>query len=126
MSGSSIEGRPLRSLNILVVDTDSEIWALMCDYFREQGHRVAETDNWQDALKQMHVDNFDTVLMELQLPAMDCVEAARRLRAEGRLAATALFAFKGSAAPEGFNANLFTEVLRKPMTPKAVLAHIWR
>ena len=71
-------------MRILVVEDNRDIAANLGDYLEERGHTV---DYAADGITGLHlavVNNFDAIVLDLNLPGMDGLEVCRKLRSEGR------------------------------------------
>jgi CheY-like chemotaxis protein len=123
--------RRLDGIRLLVVD-DSEVnLEIALLIFENEGARVATAHNGQEALDwlQAHPQQIDLVLMDVQMPVMDGVQATGQIRAIPALAqlpvvALTAGAFKANqeqALAAGMNAYL-----TKPMDVEQAVAVILR
>ncbi|MDQ3785715.1 MAG: response regulator transcription factor [Actinomycetota bacterium] len=65
---------------VLVVDDDLTVRDVVRRYLELAGHRVALSDNGEDALAWIAEHQPDLVVLDLMLPGIDGLEVCRRLR----------------------------------------------
>ncbi|MDP9085003.1 MAG: response regulator [Pseudomonadota bacterium] len=70
-------------LNILVVDDDEIELALIGDQLQARGFYVTRASNGQEALDLIDERFFPVLLTDWQMPLMDGIELAKRVRARG-------------------------------------------
>lgn len=70
-------------MNILLVDDNLVIQKIQRALLEKAGHQIQIADNGQIAIDMLQRTHFDLVLMDMQMPILDGVEATKKLRAMG-------------------------------------------
>jgi len=71
---------PAPSLNILIAEDDEVSQNLLATLLAQQGHRITLTKNGLEALAAFDRESFDLILLDVQMPEMDGLEAAAEIR----------------------------------------------
>lgn len=85
---------------ILVVDDARENLHILHSLLGDAGFEVETCDNAKDAISRLGDQAFDLVLMDIRMPGMNGMEAARTIRQDQRLSHHKLVAVTASAFPE--------------------------
>jgi CheY-like chemotaxis protein len=73
-----------RSLEILVAEDNAVNQRLLCLMLEKKGHRTAISANGREVLEMLSGRSFDLVLMDVQMPEMDGLQATAAIRKRER------------------------------------------
>ena len=107
------------ALSVLVADDVATNRRLIEAILSHLGHRFAIVENGRDAVAAVAREPFDVILMDMQMPEMDGVEATRAIRVlDGAAGRTPIVALTADVAPEQrqrFEAAGIDGILLKPI-----------
>jgi CheY-like chemotaxis protein/HPt (histidine-containing phosphotransfer) domain-containing protein len=115
----------LRGKHILVVDDNDFNLDVAQGILEEEGMQVMLAGNGSEALERLRQYRFDIVLMDVQMPVMDGLQATRAIRADPLLAATRVIACTANARHEDRAKCLaagMDDVVTKPLNPDLLFA----
>jgi CheY-like chemotaxis protein len=105
-----------------VVDDSTDNQALIKRILKVLGASVVTANNGREAVERALSDNFNLVLMDIQMPVMDGYEAVRTLREQGYQ--KPIIALTAHAMKEEYNRSLqsgFDDHITKPIDRKVLV-----
>ena len=85
---------------ILIVEDNEKNMKLVRDILRHHGHATVEAQSGEEGVRLAISAPPDLVLMDIQLPDIDGIEALRRIRAERPLDRVPVIAVSASVMPD--------------------------
>jgi two-component system response regulator CpxR len=114
----------VKNLSILLVDDDTELTALMAEYFGNQDIELAIANDGLKGLNRALEGNFDLVLLDVMLSNLEGFEVLRQLRRRSAVPVIMLTArTEHGDRIEGLNAGA-DDYLAKPFSPDELRARI--
>jgi two-component system, sensor histidine kinase and response regulator len=110
--------------SILIVEDNLTNQRVVAGLLGKRGYQTAVVNHGQQALEALEVSNYDLVLMDVQMPVLDGLEATRIIRRDARwhalpiigLTAHAMAGDRERCLEAGMN-----DYLAKPVRPPALL-----
>ncbi len=129
-SGLHVDHSVKRCLKILLAE-DDQLNRQSAVYFLEKdGHAVTTASNGKAVLTALATDSFDIILMDVQMPEMDGIEAIRRIRGasgvhfDPRIPIIALTAYAMNGDKKYFLRAGADDYVSKPIDYQALLKKI--
>jgi two-component system cell cycle response regulator DivK len=107
--------------HILLVEDNEKNMKLARDILKFKGYRVSEATTGEDAVASATNGLPDIVLMDIQLPGIDGIEAFRRIRSDAKTAHIPVVALTASVMAgdrERFDKAGFDGFIAKPINVK--------
>ncbi len=112
---------------ILVVDDTLMIHRIVAQILKSKGYKVLKADNGKIGYEMARMHKPNAILMDIEMPTMDGVEAARLIKADQEttnipvIFLTSLASEEQIAQCKDMGAHSF---LNKPISKEALLEHI--
>jgi CheY-like chemotaxis protein len=113
---------------LLIAEDNLDNLALLSDYLGRKGFRLITATDGREALRLATSERPDVVLMDIQLPEIDGLEAITRMRCDPHLAATPIIALTALAMVGDRERCLeagATSYLSKPVSMRQLSELLW-
>jgi len=94
---SPVTGRPLEGLHILVAEDNEINLEIAREVLEAAGAKVASVSNGRAAINALNETGYDAVVMDINMPVLNGLEATRELRRDARYARLPIIAMTASA-----------------------------
>jgi signal transduction histidine kinase/DNA-binding response OmpR family regulator len=127
-SRTSAFGHARQTRRILLAEDNAVNKLLASTILQKVGHQVEVASNGLEVLEALQREHFDLILMDVQMPVLDGLEATARIRAmespDRDIPIVALTAHAMNGAREHFVSLGMDDYLEKPLNPELLLARI--
>jgi len=122
-----IDYKALENVSILVVE-DNKINQMITKKILEKNKLVCQVaDNGMDAIKMVHENNFEVILMDIHMPGISGIETTERIREfDKQIPIIALTAVTIDENLDEFYKAGFNEIIPKPFKPEDFFEKIYR
>lgn len=105
---------------VLIAEDSSVIQNLTKKILQQQDYEIKSVKNGQELLKAIEIENFDVILLDINMPIVNGIECAKAIRAmaDPVKSKTPLIAITGNAlnfTVDYFKSVGFNEYLQKPL-----------
>ena len=114
---------------VLIAEDSSVIQNLAKKILEFQNFEIHSVKNGQQVLEALEKEDFDILLLDINMPVMDGMECAKAVRAlkDKKIAALPMIAITGNArnySMEDFKEAGFDDMLAKPLNFDALVAQV--
>jgi CheY-like chemotaxis protein len=111
--------------SVLVVDDAPDIRELLSYTLEVEGYTVLQASDGGEALEVAAAHEPAVIVMDMQMPILDGIEATKRLKSERRLRDIPVIAYSAYSR-DLLSRDLFTDVVPKPSSLDEILSAISR
>lgn len=119
-----------RSLRILLAEDNRINQQFAAHLLQKAGHSLRVAENGHQAVDALLAEDFDVILMDVQMPELDGVEATRQIRAlagaKAKVPIIAMTAHAMAGAREEYLAAGMDDYVSKPVQPALLLEKLAR
>jgi len=111
----------LQGLNILLVEDSLFNQQVAQDLLHHVGAKITIANHGREAIEHLELNAFDVILMDLQMPEMDGLEATAHIRLDSRFHNTPIFAMTANVNKEDRERCLAVQMngfIGKPIQPQ--------
>jgi len=119
----------IRGARILIVEDERINQEIACEFLRDLELSIDTAGNGQEALEKATDSTYELIVMDVQMPVMNGLEATRRIRELAGYAEVPILAMTANAFAEDRATCLaagMTDFLRKPVDPPSLIGSIAR
>ena len=123
------EGYDFAGLKLLVVEDNELNRQIACELLEMAGATVAVAGNGREAVEMVASGSFDVVLMDIQMPEMDGIQATRLIRKDSRFSGLPIIALTAHAFAEERQRTQdagMNDHVTKPIEPRKLMEAICR
>lgn len=117
--------RSERGLHILIAEDNKVNQKLLASMLKRMGHTWDLAENGKVAIERVETTTYDVVLMDIQMPVMDGLEATRRIRSLG-YSDLPILGLTASVSRSDFTELGFNDWLPKPIPMKELNNRLYR
>ncbi len=119
----------IQGARILLVEDNETNQQVASEIFQQAYFVVDVANNGQMAIEMLNQASYDCVLMDMQMPVMDGLEATRRIRLDSRFARLPILAMTANAMVEDRKRTLdvgMNDHIAKPINPQELFEALLR
>lgn len=116
-------------IRVLLAEDNAINQIIAAEILREQGCAVDIVEDGLAALEKIHHNSYDIILMDIQMPTMDGLEATRRIRENPRWDGIPIIAMTAHAMHGDYEKSIaagMQDHITKPINPETLYATIHR
>ncbi|MCI5044701.1 MAG: ATP-binding protein [Aquisalinus sp.] len=117
-----VEPEKKTNLTILAAEDNPVNQQIVTAFVTAAGHDITVVDNGSEAVEAAYIKDYDVILMDVQMPVMDGMQATRRIRSfqgsRGKIPIVALTANAMEGDRERYLEAGMTDYISKPLNPE--------
>jgi len=128
-SHQNLQDRPLEDLFILLTEDNPIAQEALKEFLELFGARIDVANNGQDALELLRNKQYDAVLMDIQMPVLDGLQACKQIREKAHLQSLPIIGLSANVSADTSQqclAHGMNSCISKTLDPKELVNQISR